>query len=221
MCRKISRDDLLTELRRLKNELGKVPSQNDMESKGVYSKGPYDREFGSWSKALKTIGVESGRARPFKLTEKELLDALLDLAEELGKTPTKQEMNECGEFPDATYWRRFGSWNEALEEAGLELNYGANGESVIVKNYGPNWPEQREKALERDEYVCQSCDRTQDDSMQECGRGLHVHHIIPRRDFRKDGELDYETANELQNLVSYCPWCHRKHETSGGAGTAD
>lgn len=68
-----------------------------------------------------------------------------------------------------------------------------------------NWKRQRRKALERDNRRCQGCGKDE----SELNRGLSVHHIIPRRDFVDDnGELDYEKAHKLDNLVCLCRNCH-------------
>jgi len=70
--------------------------------------------------------------------------------------------------------------------------------------YGPNWPRQRKKALERDNYTCQRCGAT----AEEIGRNPDVHHI--NRTALENG--DYEKANRLANLVCLCPSCHHKIE---------
>ena len=72
---------------------------------------------------------------------------------------------------------------------------------------GENWNEQREAALERDNKTCQLCGDAQSNIREESGRGLHVHHIKPRR-LHKCAE----EANELTNLVSVCGSCHRRLE---------
>lgn len=69
--------------------------------------------------------------------------------------------------------------------------------------YGPNWKEQRRKALERDGFKCMNCGRTQ----EENGKELDVHHIIP---FRVFGRKRYKEANDLSNLIALCMKCHRK-----------
>lgn len=66
-------------------------------------------------------------------------------------------------------------------------------------DYGSNWQEQRQKALERDNHICQGCG---DDSAT-----MHIHHIKPLRTYETP-----EDANVLSNLVTYCPPCHRKWE---------
>lgn len=70
--------------------------------------------------------------------------------------------------------------------------------------YGENWLSQREKALQRDDYTCQDCGKTQ----EEIGREPDVHHKVPLRKFDSP-----EDANELKNLISLCRSCHNKWES--------
>ena len=65
--------------------------------------------------------------------------------------------------------------------------------------YGSNWQEQRRKAIQRDNERCVDCGSVED---------LHVHHIIPIKEF----DEDYESANDLDNLVTLCRGCHNKWE---------
>ena len=79
-------------------------------------------------------------------------------------------------------------------------------------DYGPDWDEVRQKVLNRDGERCQVCGAT------GTHQPLHVHHIQPFRNF-----TSREAANQLQNLVTLCPTCHRLAETrvrvrSGMAG---
>jgi len=70
-------------------------------------------------------------------------------------------------------------------------------------NYGPDWSQIRKKVLRRDGNRCQVC------GSSGHGQPLHVHHIQPFKSF-----TSRETANQLQNLITLCPSCHRKAETS-------
>lgn len=70
-----------------------------------------------------------------------------------------------------------------------------------ANDYGPDWDQIRARVLNRDGGRCQVCGAT--GFMQP----LHVHHIQPFRSF-----ATRETANQLQNLISLCPSCHRKAE---------
>lgn len=99
------------------------------------------------------------------------------------------------ELSTVGYWFSIGQEVVSqLQETGLWSN------SPI--NYGPNWTFQKDRARERDEYRCQVCGR------QETGRAHHVHHKIPFRQFRSMYE-----ANNLDNLITLCPSCHRRVET--------
>lgn len=79
---------------------------------------------------------------------------------------------------------------------------------------GANWEEKREEALIRDEYECIECDMSNESHRRKIGKGLDVHHIVPRREFwdKETGELDYERANRLENLITLCRKHHRKIE---------
>ncbi len=68
-------------------------------------------------------------------------------------------------------------------------------------NYGPTWRLQRALARRRDNYICQVC------GLPEQGVEHHVHHKIPFRQF-----TSAEVANQLDNLITLCPACHKKAE---------
>ncbi len=70
-------------------------------------------------------------------------------------------------------------------------------------NYGPNWPLQRKLAMMRDKNTCQNCGARQEDVP------LQVHHKQPFRTF-----AHYQQANDINNLVTLCPKCHRQVEAA-------
>lgn len=83
--------------------------------------------------------------------------------------------------------------------------------------YGPNWNEQREKALERDDNECQECGMSMGDHIRHYSEQLHVHHKKPRREFVDIDDPSVEElrkSNKLSNLVTLCKSCHRKMESS-------
>jgi len=49
---KLSKAELLVELRRLADELGKRPRAQDMDAKGRYASSTYQKHFGKWSIAV-------------------------------------------------------------------------------------------------------------------------------------------------------------------------
>jgi hypothetical protein len=76
--------------------------------------------------------------------------------------------------------------------------------------YGHNWNQQRRKALKRDQYRCQACGKTAADLYRE----PDVHHIKPIGKFKREYDEPkwWELANELKNLITFCPPCHREWE---------
>lgn len=78
--------------------------------------------------------------------------------------------------------------------------------------YGANWEEQRAKRIAVDSSECFSCGISNDRHRTIYSKGLHVHHIVPRSEFRDEGRLDWEQSNRLTNLVSLCSSCHSRLE---------
>jgi DEAD/DEAH box helicase domain-containing protein len=84
---------------------------------------------------------------------------------------------------------------ERLRDQGLWTN--------DPNKYGSKWNFLRESVRARDGYRCQSCGAREQD------RAHDVHHKIPFRAFSSP-----EQANQLQNLVTLCPACHRRAEAA-------
>lgn len=116
---RIPNDELLEELQRLDEELDHTPTYEDMAQQGEHSPTTYDRRFGNWAEALAAVDLDPDDARVDRISDEQLLDALRDVADELGRPPNKTEMTDRGEFSSQVYETRFGDWNSALEEAGL------------------------------------------------------------------------------------------------------
>lgn len=115
---KISEDSLLEELERLDSELDSTPRKRDMDELGRYSGEIYTKRFGSWYDALERVGLESD-SYPHRISTEDLYSELLRLTDELGRVPEGREMDEEGNYSLSAYVRRFGSWNDAVESAGL------------------------------------------------------------------------------------------------------
>ena len=98
-----------------------------------------------------------------------------------------------------------GYWLSLSEETVSHLR-DAGSWSNDPNNYGPDWPKIRDRVRVRDQYQCQVCGAI------ESGRQHDVHHKIPFRAFMRDGALDRDQANRLENLPTHCPTCHKKVE---------
>jgi len=81
-------------------------------------------------------------------------------------------------------------------------------QEIVRPDYGPNWPEMRLRARQRDRFTCQHCGMPE----AQAGREHDVHHRIPFRRFGyRPGENEaYLQANDLSNLVTLCRSCHAR-----------
>ncbi len=71
--------------------------------------------------------------------------------------------------------------------------------------YGESWKSARRAARKRDNDTCQECFTTK----AKIGKNLDVHHRIPFRNFGVERHLE---ANALNNLICFCPRCHKVKE---------
>jgi DEAD/DEAH box helicase domain-containing protein len=80
-----------------------------------------------------------------------------------------------------------------------------------ANDYGPTWPEQRQKARARDGYRCTLCG-----TPERAGHPHDVHHVQPFRSFgyRAGVNRHDKIANRLENLRTLCRACHRQVERS-------
>jgi len=113
---------------------------------------------------------------------------------------------ECGEpFQVPT------AWADGRKYCSRECMADANWQGGRVPYYGRNWHKVRLAVRNRDCFRCQRCGTHED----ECDTELHVHHIVPLREFDEP-----EEANTPSNLVTVCPSCHGEVEGDVEAGRA-
>ena len=118
-----SDEELIEMLREFAEKLGKTPSIKDLrKDPSMPSAKAYRDHFGKWNNALKAAGLQINLTY-CDLTDEEMLEALRKLAEKLGKTPTHRDTKKESSMPSANaYIQRFGTWNNALKLAGLQVN---------------------------------------------------------------------------------------------------
>jgi len=119
---RISDDELIDELTTLAAELGRPPRYQEISDRDdTFSTTAYERAFGSFTDALRAAGLPVNfRAR---VDRDYLIDQLRELADELGRTPQYDDLEEYPTYPSTwPYLCEFDSWNEALREAGFEIN---------------------------------------------------------------------------------------------------
>jgi hypothetical protein len=176
----------------------------------------YRRRFGSWTDALLKAGVPVDKSHVKKpphqkYTVADLVQEILDLAEEHDRPPYKHEFEKEADVSSDLPEDIAGTWAEALRVAGLPPRYRGGLSSKPYgrrkDHYGQNWEEQRHAALVRDRWRCQDCGLEQQDHVEQYGRSLHMHHIRPIRSFETP-----EDANFIENLITLCEDCHDKWE---------
>ena len=113
-----SDEEPLDVLREYNEEYGNPPTQADMDShETLLSSTTYRKHFSGWNTAIKKTGLTPSCPRR---SDEQLLDHLRAFADEHGRPPTATEIDEDDTLPsDTTFQRRFGSWNKAIEAAGL------------------------------------------------------------------------------------------------------
>ena len=123
--------------------------------------------------------------------------------ENLGQEPLDMEPSE---LQTTGYWLSLSEGTiSRLRESGMWTN--------DPNDYGPNWPKIREAVRKRDQFKCQVCGAGEPDPSTSLKARQHeVHHRIPFRSFIRDGVIDREQANRLENLTTLCPSCHKKVE---------
>lgn len=201
---KVSYEQLQEEMHRMADELGRPPKKLEMDEMGKYSGLAYYRRFDGWNNALREFGYEP--VKRDSIPEEELIAELQRVSQIVGGHVRQTDMWDKGEFSPVVYHRRFGSWRNAHDEAGIEytdeemrggeMTYDGN---VRESYYGANWEAARRRCLRRDGGECRVCG--EDEGQME------VHHINPISSFET-----YEDANVLSNLVTLCPTCHRTNE---------
>ncbi|WP_137286803.1 homing endonuclease associated repeat-containing protein [Halorussus salinisoli] len=110
----ISEAELLREIERLADELGRAPKAAEMDERGEYAPVTYHRRFGSWRQALTEADLDGDRQC---VSNDELLAALRELADELGEPPTTEDVRERGTYSLRIYYDRFDSFSAAREQA--------------------------------------------------------------------------------------------------------
>jgi len=80
------------------------------------------KRFGSWNEALEEAGIPINRAVDKWYSKEDVIKFLRKISED-GKAPTVDEYKKMNLSPNFdTVISRFGTWNEAIKQAGLEEN---------------------------------------------------------------------------------------------------
>jgi DNA-binding XRE family transcriptional regulator len=111
-----SDEELLSELRRLADDLARTPRLADISNKSSVSTSTINRRFGSFNNALRAAGLDITKPHDQgpEYSREELLEQIRAITAERASPPSPADMNAADETPAvATYQRRFGSWGRA------------------------------------------------------------------------------------------------------------
>ena len=122
--RRYTDDQILAALQASAERLGRSPTMKEFAGDPQAAMHPQTviEHFGTWNAAKRAAGLLPRRFA----TRDELVERLRLLGEELGRTPTAQDIRaRRGSMPSASlYWHTFGSLTTALREAGFDVAVG-------------------------------------------------------------------------------------------------
>ncbi|WP_434531176.1 homing endonuclease associated repeat-containing protein [Haloarcula sp. NS06] len=139
--------NLLMDLVSVAQSLGHLPDEDEIEANSNYSADRFRDEFGGLFKACQEAGIvpdyvtkedytevteakkeqedaesgdEESESEPSGPSEAELIEELQWVDEEVEGIPYPADMNESGAFSAHDYQEAFGSWDDALDAAGID-----------------------------------------------------------------------------------------------------
>ena len=120
-----TRKALIEELIELQKGTEKRLTRGRMRVDGEFDPEHYEEEFGSWSVALDSVTLPDEDSRNASTSSSnqeayskaEVLDAIAEVAEEVGGRPSTEEMSEYGRMSVGPAYRFFDSWSDAVTEA--------------------------------------------------------------------------------------------------------
>ena len=122
--KRYSDEEILGQLKDCAARLGRSPTMKEFSADPETAIHPQTviERFGSWNRAKRAAGLVPRRFA----TKEELLRCLRELGEKLGRTPTARDVDaNRGLVPSKSlYWHTFGSFTNALREAGFDVPVG-------------------------------------------------------------------------------------------------
>lgn len=107
----LRREKMIRTIEEVAADLGRIPKYVDMHHHGSFEAKEYSKEFTSWQEAIKATDID---------IEAPLIDELQSVGEEVGRAPTRSELEEQGSYDSNRYVEHFGSYDQALSAADLE-----------------------------------------------------------------------------------------------------
>ena len=142
--RDVSDEELLQDILRVKAIYGKETlTREEYKKYGKFGYTTFLRHFGGWNQTLELCGLQinelqraaaKGAHNYACVTDEQLRDDLIRVANLLCKTTfSSGEYRIHGEWSASTYFKRFGTWNKALENAGLQPYKQVSGKKIVTE----------------------------------------------------------------------------------------
>lgn len=107
---RVPTESLIDELHVAASALERPPTTKEMDEIGICSSTVFVRRFGSWDNALWAADLPTQKSRQY--SNEELLESVIQLADELGHMPSTSEYDSHGVFALSAVCDNFGSWTE-------------------------------------------------------------------------------------------------------------
>lgn len=108
-----TREDLLVELKRIDQEIDRLPYPADVNQESSYSADLYQERFDWWYAALEAADL---------VDEDTFLEEMKQVAEQVEGIPSRSEMNEHGQYSATMISNHFGGWDEAIDQLNDRLD---------------------------------------------------------------------------------------------------
>lgn len=199
--RDVPNDELLADLRRVAQELGKSQvTFREYNDRGRFTASTLAGRFGSWNAAIDKADLQRTINR--NISDQELFVNLVEVWTALGRQPRSRDLRPGpSRFSWNTYASRFRTWRNALAQFVKWANEGkllpeADLREEKTGRRTPrniNW-RLRALVLMRDGARCRLCGATPKDGVR-----LHVDHVKP---WSKGGETALENLQVLCNVCN-------------------
>jgi hypothetical protein len=111
----MTREEVIAVIKKTAEELGHVPSLNELVGSGRVSRHAVRRHFGPYLDALQACDLErSGNG--YRVSAKALFEDWIALVRQLGKVPSVIDYEARGKYSASPFVRRFGGWLHVAPE---------------------------------------------------------------------------------------------------------
>jgi hypothetical protein len=186
----VTRQDLIEDAQRVQSVVEGAMTKQDYGEHGEYSVSSLYRLFDGMDELRDLAGIDgSDIVRGRKFSREKLLDAIHDLKEELGRVPKREEMLEQGSVSEGPFRRVFGTWGDAVIEAGYEPHR-PNKYNVEKKLYTCTWcgTQEEQKVSENEDQNNWFCQRP-------CKHEWQAENVVG------------ENHHQYDRVSTECDWC--------------